>query len=154
MCTGGQRSRSDVAGRSHRWSRWRAPGRWAAAAGAATASALVLGACSDEPPPAYDAAFRVEFISACRSSVDDDIGEDACSCWYERLSMEVEFEELPALDDLTDPEAEEDVVDPEIYERLADCVRAFGTGGGAPLTAPPPLTVPRPTTTTTLPPEG
>jgi hypothetical protein len=122
---------------------------------AAAAVAMLAAACSDEPAPAYDSAFQADFERACQAAVGGDSGVETCSCWYERLSMEVPFDELPALEDLTASEVPEDVVDPELYERLADCARAFGAVGGVPVTAPPPVTVPRPPiTTTTLLAEG
>jgi hypothetical protein len=113
------------------------------------ASALLVAGCRDEPAATYDAAFQAEFASACRTAVEGDGGAEACGCWYERLSTEVPFDELPTIDELVASESPEDVVDPELYEWLADCVRAFGATGGAPLTAPPPPTVPAAATTTT-----
>ena len=119
------------------------------AALAAAVAAMLAAACSGDPALTYDSVFQAEFDRACVAGVGDDSGAETCGGWYERLTLEVPFEELPALEDLTAPEADEDVVDPELYEHLADCARAFGSPGGVPVTAPPPLTVPRSTTTTT-----
>jgi hypothetical protein len=117
--------------------------------------AMLAGACSDDPSPVYDDAFQADFERACQVAVGGNSGTAACRCWYRRLSTEVPFDELPALDDLTGPDASEDVVAPELYEQLADCARAFGQEADVPVTAPPPVTVPRPTTTsTTLTTEG
>ncbi|MEL7210627.1 MAG: hypothetical protein AAGK32_20735, partial [Actinomycetota bacterium] len=77
------------------------------------AVALVVAACSEEEPPGYDAAFRAEFEQACLDGVTGEGGADACACWYERVSSEVAFEDLPPLDDLTAPAADEDDVDPD-----------------------------------------
>jgi hypothetical protein len=120
---------------------------------ALTAAAVIVlaAACSDDPPPVYDDAFQADFERACQVAVGGDSGADACRCWYERLSMELPFDELPALEDLTAAQAPEDVVDPELYEQLADCALAFGAVADVPVTAPPPVTLPRPATTTTTP---
>lgn len=110
---------------------------------------LVFGACSDDPALAYDEAFRSDFERACLSGVGN-AGAQACACWYERISIEVPFEDLPPLDDLTATAVADDVVDPVLYEQLADCVQAFGAASTVPVTEPPPLTVPSSTTTMTI----
>ena len=115
----------------------------------AVTAVLLAVACSDEPEPGYDRAFRAEFTRACRASLTGEAGAAACGCWYERLQAEVAFGDLPSLDELTAPAADEDRVDPELYESLADCVRAAGAAVTVPATAPPPPTVPPPSTSTT-----
>lgn len=133
----------------------RVVGRWgrhpATRAGVAVVvAALVVVGCSNGSAPDDEGAYRVEFIAACQAGVGGATGVGACGCWYERLLSDVPFEELPDLDVLTAPDAAEDAVNPELYELLADCVRAFGAAGEVPATAPPPLTLPAPPTTTTL----
>lgn len=115
----------------------------------AVTAVLLAVACSDEPEPGYDQAFQAEFVRACRASIPGEAGAAACGCWYERLQADVAFEDLPSLDELTAPAADEDSVDPALYEPLADCVRAAGAAVTVPATAPPPPTVPRPSTSTT-----
>lgn len=124
-------------------------GRIRIAAVAAGAVTVLAAGCGDEPAPTYDEAFKAEFTQACLAEVGGGSGARVCDCWYERLRAEVPFDELPALDDLVASDVSEDAVDPALYDRLAACVRAFGDVGGVPATAPPPLTVPRPSTTTT-----
>lgn len=117
---------------------------------AAAVTALVAVGCSDEAAAGYDDAFQADFETACQSAVSGESAAVACRCWYERLSAEVPFAELPSLDDLTGSDPLDEAVDPELYERLADCALAFGAVAGVEVTAPPPVTVPRPTTTTTV----
>ena len=113
-------------------------------------AALIALGCSDAPEATYDQAFAADFAERCEVGVGRDTSQRACACWYERVSTEVPFDELPPLDELMAPDATEDVVDPALYEKLADCVGAFGAVENAPVTAPPPLTVPPETTTTTV----
>ena len=120
------------------------------AALAAAATLLFAAACSGEDPPTYDRAFQADFVRACRAGLGSASASEACGCWYETLTQEVPFEELPPLEDLTAAEAPEDVVDPGLYEYLADCAGELGGAVRVPATVPPPLTVPRPTTTTTV----
>jgi hypothetical protein len=111
--------------------------------------ALVSAGCSETPVATYDQAFAADFAQRCEAGVGRATSQRACACWYERVSTEVPFDELPSLDELMAPDASEDVVDPVLYEELADCVGAFGAVEAAPVTAPPPLTIPPETTTTT-----
>lgn len=110
---------------------------------------LLATGCNDAPTATYDQAFAADFAEQCEAGVGRATSQRACACWYERVSTEVPFDELPPLDDLMAPDATDDVVDPVLYEELADCVSAFGAVEDAPVTAPPPLTIPPETTTTT-----
>lgn len=123
---------------------------------AALALALLLAGCSDGDPAGYDDEFRADFVQRCVEADGRGAAQQVCDCWYGQVSETVDFDDLPAIDDLVGddftiaptrlPGGELDVP----LQLLAACVRQVGaepTMG----TALPPPTTPRPPTTTTAP---
>jgi hypothetical protein len=113
---------------------------------------LLLAGCSDGEAADYDEEFRTDFVNRCVDTYAQPGAEQVCGCWYDTVSEQVEFQDLPSIDDLMGddfdvaptrlPGSDMDVP----MQTLAACVRQVGaepTVG----TAPPPPTLPRPPTT-------
>jgi hypothetical protein len=127
--------------------------------GALAFATLVAVGCSDDEPADYDAEFRADFLARCEDAYDHPGGPQVCGCWYDSLSGEVAFGDLPDLgdllaDDFDDAPTRVPGGDLDVpLAALATCVRDLAAVATIDPPAPPP-TAPRepppPTTTTTV----
>ncbi len=113
---------------------------------------LLLAGCSDGEAADYDEEFHDEFLQACEDAFGSPEAPQVCGCWYDQVSEDVAFEDLPSIDDLVGDDF--DVAPTRLpggdldrpLQILAECVRLVGS---EPLigSAVPPPTLPRPPTT-------
>jgi len=122
---------------------------------------LLAAACSDGETADYDDEYHDEFLERCGDAVGGPAAPQVCGCWYDTVSEEVAFEDLPSIDDLLADDFDDaptrvpggDLDRP--LQLLAECVRTVGAepllGSAVPLpTSPLPPTTTTSTTTTVV----
>lgn len=102
-------------------------------AAVSVAAIIVLAGCGEsEPPTDYTSANRNAFLAACSRPLDDPrLLSEVCDCVYDRLELEMPFDEFVELSEaLIPPETEVDGAAPsappatvpeEVTAIVADC---------------------------------
>jgi hypothetical protein len=80
------------------------------------AAVLALGACTGQEPTAYGDEVRDNFVEGC---VGADAAEDVCTCTYDRITEEVEFDRFKEIEDALEEDGGE--VPPELTDLFAQC---------------------------------
>lgn len=84
--------------------------------GAALATLLALGGCTGQAPSAYGDEVEENFVEGC---VEADAEESVCTCTYEAIVDEVEFDRFKEIEEsLEEGDAE---VPPELTDLFAQC---------------------------------
>ena len=94
--------------------------------GLVVVAALLVTACSDDPPDGYGADVEESFLETCRSGSGEDL-TDVCQCIYDRVEAEVPFEEFRSVDEALAEDPTSDLP-PEFVDIYTDCVLEAAEG--------------------------